>query len=305
MTGRAASRINGQPEWLRRKERGSVLAIRAAVSLALMFGRRFARLFLPLGCLYFLALAPAARRASARYLTRALDRPASVADVFRHFHAFASCVLDRAFFLADRTGDLDIRIVGEDQLLTLLSAETGCILLGAHLGSFEVLRSVGRDRSHLGVKMMMFEENAQKITKVLKAINPRLANDVIPLGRPGSFITVQKCLESGDLVGILADRSLSDERQAVHPFLGAPAGFPVNPFRVMAILRKPVVLMTGLYRGGNRYDVHFELFSTPGDGNQRAEAADIDDMIRRYSARLEHYCRLAPYNWFNFYDIWT
>ena len=296
--------MNGQPEWLRRKERGSVFAIRAVISLALMFGRRFARLFLPLGCLYFLAFAPAARRASVRYLTRALNRPAGLADVFRHFHAFASCVLDRAFFLADRTCDLDIRVFGEAELLTLLSAETGCILLGAHLGSFEALRSVGRGRSQLGVKMMMFEENAQKITKVLKAINPRLAKDVIPLGRPESFLKVQKCLERGDLVGILADRSLSDERQAQHPFLGAPAGFPINPFRVMAILRKPIVLMAGLYRGGNRYDVHFELFSAPGDRNQRAEAADIDDMIRRYSARLEHYCRMAPYNWFNFYDIW-
>src|SRR5579859_6816614 len=119
MTGRAAPRMNSRPEWLRRKERGSVFALRTAVSLALMFGRRFARLFLPLGCLYFLAFAPAARRASARYLTRALNRPASLANVFRHFHAFASCVLDRAFFLADRTDDLDIRIFGEDELLTL------------------------------------------------------------------------------------------------------------------------------------------------------------------------------------------
>lgn len=305
MTDRAAARIKDQPEWLRRKERGSVFAIRAVVSLALLFGRRFARLFLPLGCLYFLAFAPTARRASARYLARVLDRPAGLTDVFRHFHAFASCVLDRAFFLADRTDDLDIRIVGEAELRTLLSLETGCILLGAHLGSFEALRSVGRDRSQLGVKMMMFEENARKITSVLKAINPLLAKDVIPLGRPGSLITVQRCLERGDLVGILADRSLSDERQAVHPFLGAPAGFPINPFRVMAILRKPVVLMAALYRGGNRYDVHFEIFSVPGDRTERAEAADIDEMIRRYSARLEHYCRLAPYNWFNFYDIWT
>jgi predicted LPLAT superfamily acyltransferase len=27
-------------------------------------------------------------------------------------------------------------------------------------------------------------------------------------------------------------------------------------------------------------------------------------LIDRYAARLEHYCRLAPYNWFNFYDSW-
>jgi predicted LPLAT superfamily acyltransferase len=27
-------------------------------------------------------------------------------------------------------------------------------------------------------------------------------------------------------------------------------------------------------------------------------------LLLRYVERLEHYCRLAPYNWFNFYDFW-
>jgi len=26
--------------------------------------------------------------------------------------------------------------------------------------------------------------------------------------------------------------------------------------------------------------------------------------MQRYVARLEHYARLAPYNWFNFYSFW-
>jgi predicted LPLAT superfamily acyltransferase len=26
--------------------------------------------------------------------------------------------------------------------------------------------------------------------------------------------------------------------------------------------------------------------------------------MRSYVARLEHYARGAPYNWFNFYDFW-
>ena len=54
--------------------------------------------------------------------------------------------------------------------------------------------------------------------------------------------------------------------------------------------------MFGLYRGGNRYDVYFEHLS---DGS-----ADPDSMLQRYVGRLEHYCRQAPFNWFNFYDFW-
>jgi predicted LPLAT superfamily acyltransferase len=67
----------------------------------------------------------------------------------------------------------------------------------------------------------------------------------------------------------------------------------------------PVVLAFGLYRGGNRYDVAFETFS---DGVQipRAERGRaLNALIRRYATRLEHYARLAPYNWFNFYDFWN
>jgi len=29
-----------------------------------------------------------------------------------------------------------------------------------------------------------------------------------------------------------------------------------------------------------------------------------EHVLRRYAERLEHYCRIAPYNWFNFYDFW-
>ena len=35
---------------------------------------------------------------------------------------------------------------------------------------------------------------------------------------------------------------------------------------------------------------------------QRAQA--VLALIQRYAGRLEHYTRIAPYNWFNFYDFW-
>ena len=34
----------------------------------------------------------------------------------------------------------------------------------------------------------------------------------------------------------------------------------------------------------------------------RAQA--LDAVIGRFAARVEHYIRVAPYNWFNFYDFW-
>ncbi len=305
MSGPEAPRAEAfKPEWLRRKERGSQLGIRAFVWLSLHLGRRVVRLFLPPICVYFLMFSPASRRASRDYLSRVLERRPSLRDVYRHYHAFASCVLDRVFFLSNRTELFDVEIHGEHIVTDVLARGSGCILLGAHIGSFEALRAVGRGHRDLRVNMLMFEDNARKVNAVLNAIDPALAKDIISLGRADSFVTVQRCLEQGHFVGVLADRSLSDERQVTHEFLGAPARFSVNPFRMTTILAMPVVFMVALYRGGARYEVHFENFAGAQVLSSRASAADIDAMVGRYVARLEHYCRSAPYNWFNFYDVW-
>ncbi len=63
--------------------------------------------------------------------------------------------------------------------------------------------------------------------------------------------------------------------------------------------------MFGLYRGGNRYDLYFETFAEhivhPAPRARRAAATSGR---AQFAARLEHYTRLDPYNWFNFYDFW-
>jgi predicted LPLAT superfamily acyltransferase len=119
------------------------------------------------------------------------------------------------------------------------------------------------------------------------------------------MIAVRERLEAGHLVGILADRSLANERQLTLPFLGQPAQFPVGPFRLAAILKRPIVFMAGLYRGGRTYDIHFEVLTEPDETVELATDQAIEATMRRYVARLEHFCRAAPYNWFNFYEFWT
>ncbi len=285
-------------EWLTREERGSIPVMKAFVWLALHLGRRAVRLLLYPACLYYIAVATQARTDSRRYLRRVLGRPPALRDVFRHFHTFAGCVLDRIYLLNDQIDLFDLSLHGEDLVTGILERGQGCLLLGAHLGSFEVLRAVGRSQPALKVSMVMYEENARKVAAALNSINPELAMDVISLGRSHSLLTVERRLAEGQFVGVLADRGLGTEDQVSLPFLGAPAPFPEGPFRLAELLRYPAVLMFGIYRGGNRYEIHFEEVLPPEGGY------DTKALMRHYAARLEHFCRDAPYNWFNFYDFW-
>jgi hypothetical protein len=105
---------------------------------------------------------------------------------------------------------------------------------------------------------------------------------------------------------MLADRGLGDSGEATVDcdFLGEPAPFPLGPWRLAAMLERPVFFMAGLYLGGNRYRIHFEpLADFTGVPRGERDAA-IRTAMQRYAARLTHYCRIAPYNWFNFFDFW-
>ena len=291
-----------RPAWLEQRERGTVFAIRALVWFTLALGRTAGRLLLIPACSYFLAFSPRARSASRQYLGKVLGRKPRLADVFRHYYTFATVVLDRVFLLKGRFQRFEVRIEGEHLLREALDAGRGCLLIGAHLGSFEALRTLGRENA-VRVKLVMYEDNARKIIAVSKAIDPELADSVIPLGSFDSMLRVASSLERGEWIGVLADRNLDNEGQEPVQFFGEPAAFPASPFRMAAMLRRPVILMVGLYRGGNRYELHFErLLEEPELGSRDREA--VRRWMQHYAARLEHYCRKAPYNWFNFYDFW-
>ena len=295
-------------DWARRDERGSHAALTLMRWLSLGLGRLVSRWVLPFIALYFFIAAPAARRASRSYLTRALGRPATSIDVLRHFHAFASTVHDRAYLLNDRFDQFDIALESVDEVDRALAAGPGAFLVGAHFGSFEVLRAITRSAAAQGrrydVTMVMYEENAKRINAALAALNPNAVPRIIGLGRPDAMLQVQQALAEGQLVGFLADRTLAQQPALSMPFLGAPAAFPLGAFRLAAVLRQRVLLMQGIYLGGNRYRVRFAPiadFSAIAAGGRDVA---VQDAVRRYAAEFEQACRAHPYNWFNFFDFW-
>lgn len=292
-------------EWASRPERGSASAIRLATWIALRLGRRLAQLFLYPVCLYFLLSSPAALRASRDYLGRALGRRPRLAEVYRHFLTFGSCVLDRVYLLNEQETWFDISVAGEDVVRQIDAEGGGCLLFGAHFGSFEAARVVGRRYRDLPVSLLMYEANARKIRAALAAINPKLETEVIGLGRLDSLILVAERLRSGNFVGVLADRNIDGRDMRRIPFLGAPAAFPQGPFRVAMMLQRPVVMMAGVYKGRGRYEVRFELLAPAREARPADPQAWLDEIMRRYVSRLEALCREEPYNWFNFYDFWA
>ena len=300
----AAAGNDAVAEWRRRPERGSLAALRIMAFLSMRLGRPVSRLLLYLIAGYFFVFAPQARRCMRAYLRRALGREPRASDRFRHILTFATAIQDRIYLLAERYPLFDISLQGEPLMEQVVATGGGAILMGAHLGSFEVLRWIGERRAGFELVMTMYEDNARKVNAMLAALAPRHPPEIIAVGRIDAMLRIRARLDQGALVGMLADRSFGDEGVLPVTFLGATSYLPTGPMRAAAMLRRRVIFMLGLYRGGNRYHVVFEpladFSATPASQRQAA----IEAAVTRYAALLEQYCRSDPYNWFNFFDFW-
>ncbi len=293
------------PQWTVQGERGSRSLLRLMTALSLRLGRRASRRVLPLINLYYTLFGGTARQASRQYLRRVLGREPVFRDGLRHVGAFATTIHDRLYLLHDRFDLFAVEIEGGHLVADALATGAGVFLMGAHYGSFEILRAVGRHHLTRPVVMVMYERNARKVNAALASVNPQAAPEIVALGHPDSMLKVHERLEAGAIVGMLVDRAIGADATEDVPFLGTPAPFPTGPFRMAAALRRPVFFMAGAYLGDNRYRVRFlplaDFTAVPAGGR----AAAVGAAVRRFASLVEAECRSAPYNWFNFYDFWN
>jgi predicted LPLAT superfamily acyltransferase len=297
--------------WSERREGGSRFAQRLLCAIGLRLGRPAARLFLYPITLYFFFRRGPERQQSRAFLSRALGRPASTWATLKHLHCYAATILDRVFLLSDsRWSDssrrFDIRVHGLDQLESQMAHGRGVLLLGAHIGSFEVLRVLAVERPDVQVRVVMDTQQTPAMTAMLHALNPAVAAGVIDAGQDGTAIAlaIQDAAGQRALIGLLADRARPREPTRDATFFGAPAPFPIAPYLIASVLKLPAVLCFGLYRGGNRYDLYFETLAECIQIARHERDAKLGEWTQRYAARLEHYTRMDPFNWFNFYDFW-
>ena len=216
-----------------------------------------------------------------------LGHKARLRDILRHFHSFGSAILDRVFLVAGRTAGFHITTEGLELMAGIVARRQGCVLLGAHLGSFEVLRALAA-QAPAPVWALMFRGNAGALTRLLERLNPNLRQSVIEIGETTGMLRVHECIARGEIVGILADRTPAagelghrlDSRQVAVPFLGSKALFPPGRSSWRRCWARPCVLFHGVRTGPQRYTVRFEPFADRVVLHRSTRDADL----RRWSA---------------------
>jgi predicted LPLAT superfamily acyltransferase len=294
-----ADRDAATTSWKAKAERGSAALIHLIAWLARAVGRPVCRALLYPIVLYFVVADGVARRASREFLSRARGRPARLRDVFAHIHCFAATLLDRVYMASGDFRGLSVSVSGDELVRDALASGRGCLLLGSHLGSFDLMSMKNKGFNDYPVTLLMRIDERSRVRRIAGIDDAKLS--IIPVGRFDTYLRAYDVLKRGGLVVALADRS-EQAASLQSDFMGRPTAFPVGPHALAARAGAVVLMGFGLYEGGTDYRIEIVEFGPPAPPGSRGAA--LQPVVDRYSSLLERYARRYPLNWFNFFPYW-
>ena len=278
------------------------------------FGRwPFRVLVYPIALVYMLRN-PAARAASRAYLVRvwrSLGRPASEVNswlMLRQFAAFSEGILDKILAWTGRLKLDHVVFHGHEAVAARIAQGQGGLLISGHLGNIELCRALSKHRPGLRLTVLVHTKHAKAFNALLAEFNPESSMNLLQVTEmtPATAILLRQKVERGEYVVIAGDRVpvSAHPRVALAEFLGEPAAFPIGPYLLASLLQCPVYLMFCVHQAP-AYHVYYELFRERIQISRRDRGAACTALAAAYADRLAHYCRIAPLQWFNFYDFWA
>ena len=302
--------------WARIAESGTLAGLRFVAWWNRHLGRRASMVLLWLPALYFALRSRTTRRASRRYLERvwatpegrrALGRKPTLLTVVRHLHSFAVAIYDRMLVWGGALDSIDFAHDGSEKIFDVARTGRGALLLGAHLGSIDMLWFLAR-RYQLAVNVIGYHGNAERVNSFLESFAPneRLRMiDMDPNSVSAAF-EIKACIERGEFVVILPDRIAPGRtgRTAQVSFLGRPAHFPLGPFLLAGVLECPVHAWLCVATGSARYEAVLRPLGDAARVPRGEREKRARELLAGYAALLESTCTRLPLQWFNFYDFW-
>jgi predicted LPLAT superfamily acyltransferase len=254
---------------------------------------------------YFTLAHAGAYHASADYLEHVFGRLAwwrRPLLVYRHFLAHGISLVDRLAVLMGRSR-IECVFDGEEQFKPLVQQHRGIILVGAHIGGWE-LGGHFLGRFDVPVNLVVIERELAGIQSLVNsAIGERRFRILVDDHNPLRSVPILAALRRGEIVALLGDRSFGGAEAEVS-FLGGDVGLPVGPYHLAAASGAPIFQVFVVRERLGRY----RFFAFPPESVSREEIRSDRDAVRtrveRYALRLEGFVRQYPFQWANFFPYW-
>lgn len=239
---------------------------------------------------------------------------------YRQIVSFCLCVLEKMEGWLGKFQYKELITHDDDmkELQNQLEEGKGALLLGSHLGNMELMRSLS-DFGENGVKRefsvttIMELKSTEQFNKTLQEINPNVNFQVISPSAigPDTIIMLEEQLENGGLVVIAGDRTSANARTRLikKSFLGKQADFPYGTFMLASLLKVPVyhvfAMRTKAITLNPVYSIYVEKSKVDFECSRNERESRIKNLCDEFVEKLQKFCTLYPYQWYNFFNFWN
>jgi predicted LPLAT superfamily acyltransferase len=270
-------------------------------------GRPAAYLLLRLVVLYYVLCRPSVRQRSLPYLTRRFPEKRGLALLqasYRLSLGIGEILVDRAALGILGSDTLKVSMSERAQLQALLREGKGLVLVTAHVGCWQVamaaLKKVGSR-----VNIVMHREEGDLDRQYFEHEGSSPYRIIDPAGFLGGTLEMMEVLKRGEILCIMGDRPMgSDSGNVDVEFLGAAVRFPFSPYKLAAATGAPVAIIFPQKFDSGSYRLNLAKVLRIPEISGRS-AAPYRPYARIYAEALEEFVQQYPFQFFNFFDMWS
>ena len=286
------------------KTRGGAFGYLFFIFLIKKCGITVAYAFLSTIVLYFIPFAPKATKSIWRYSRKILKRGffGSVGMLFKNYYRLGQILIDKVAIGNGMEDKYNFHFENYEQFLDILNSETGVIIIGAHVGNWEI-GTLFFDDYGKKINVVLYDAEYQKIKEILQKNTKTADFKVIPVNKDGlsHVFAIKDALDEKEYVCFQGDRYLDKERTIACQFMGEKALFPSGLFLLAARMNVPVVFYFAMREPRKTYRFHFMFAS----GTEKLRGKEAEKaLLEQYAAALEGVIGKYPEQWFNYYDFW-
>lgn len=222
----------------------------------------------------------------------------------KNYIFFGQALIDKvAVALKPENHGLKIHRDGEHFFNEIINLGKGGILIGAHLGSWDL---AGQLLAKLNIKVhiVMFDGEDPEIKKIIEAKTGNVLYHAIYIKKDMSHIyEIHKALSNNELVCLHGDRFVEKDNNIQNVnFMGKNAYFPLGPFLLAAVMKAPVSFVYAIKKNRDFYHFTASIPKIYKDGTSKSIALNI---LEDYKKLLEVQLKKYPEQWYNYYKFWN
>src|SRR4030095_7684487 len=194
---------------------------------------------------------------------------------------------------------------GYENIQTFSDRSMGGILLGAHVGAWNMALSLLADLDRVNSFIFLqFESRALTFNKTHVSQSGSGPSFFYINERENPIFDIYSLLKNKKVLGIMGDRPVGKDYELV-PFFGKLAVFDKTPFLISAIVGVPLLSTFGFWKSLRTFRFsaspirHYSF--TQGKNRQM----EVYSWLRDYVAALEKNLQEHLDQWFNFFPFWS